>query len=188
MSNCSGSCCACRRKGFGGVGPPSVTDERKPSRCRPRAMFACILETGMDVNPSRAFEAFCKCEQTCARLTRDIMAGVGGNLPSMGCGDEWARWRGRLFQQAVVQITSVSTTMLHTAPRFNCAWCRRRMLCSKFLDWLGGPQVTSGSLLPRCHSVELGPAATKLPTKQLGASRTTQIEDRAAGGRSYDCL
>jgi len=39
-------------------------------------MLTCILETGIDVNPRRALEAFCMCEQTCARLTRDILAAV----------------------------------------------------------------------------------------------------------------
>jgi len=51
----------------------------------------------------------------------------------------------------------------------NCA-CRGRMLvlddarCSKFLDWLGGPQVTGGAELPAGHSAELGPAPTKQDT------------------------
>ena len=39
-------------------------------------MLTCILETGIDVSPSRALDAFCMCEQTCARLTRDMLAGV----------------------------------------------------------------------------------------------------------------
>ena len=47
---------------------------------------------------------------------------------------------------------------------------RRRMLvlddarCSKFLDWLGGPQVTGGAELAAAHSAELGPAPTKQDT------------------------
>lgn len=36
-------------------------------------MFTCIFETGMEVRPRRALEAFCRCEQTWARLTRDIV-------------------------------------------------------------------------------------------------------------------
>lgn len=54
-------------------------------------------------------------------------------------------------------------------------------LRSKFLDWLGGPQVTGGAELPAAHSAELGPAPTKQDTK-TGASSTTQIEERAAVG------
>ena len=32
----------------------------------------CNFVKGMEVIPSRAFEAFCRCEQTWARLTRDM--------------------------------------------------------------------------------------------------------------------
>lgn len=31
------------------------------------------LVEGTEVSPRRAFEAFCRCEQTCARLTRDMV-------------------------------------------------------------------------------------------------------------------
>lgn len=87
FSSCSGSGCAWRRKGLGGVIPPSVTEERKPSRCRPSARLTCILETGIDVRPRRAFDAFCRCEQTCARLTRDMLAVLSAGWPSRGYGD-----------------------------------------------------------------------------------------------------
>jgi hypothetical protein len=69
----SGPCWACSRNGLGGVGPPSVMDERKPSRCRPRARLTCSFETGIDVRPRRALDAFWRCEHTCARLTRDML-------------------------------------------------------------------------------------------------------------------
>jgi hypothetical protein len=38
------------------------------------------LETGIDVRPRRALEAFCRWEHTCARLTRDMLEGdaLGG--------------------------------------------------------------------------------------------------------------
>jgi hypothetical protein len=84
-SSSSGSGCDCRRKGFGGEAPPRVTEERKPSRCRPRTKFTCILETGIDVRPRRAFDAFCRCEHTCARFTSDMLAVLMRYLPSRGC-------------------------------------------------------------------------------------------------------
>ena len=51
--------------------------------------LTCILETGMEVRPSRALEAFCRCEHTCARLTSDILCvwGVGKGLRLEGEAD-----------------------------------------------------------------------------------------------------
>ena len=69
------------------MGPPSVTEERKPSRCRPSAILTCILETGIDVSPSLAVDAFCMCEHTCARLTRDMAVVMIGFCP------QWAAKR-----------------------------------------------------------------------------------------------
>jgi len=57
----------------GGEGPPRVTVETKPAFCRARARERCRFVEGMDVRPSRALEAFWRCEQTCARFTRDIV-------------------------------------------------------------------------------------------------------------------
>jgi hypothetical protein len=54
------------------VGPPSVTLERKPSRCRPSINRTCSFDTGIEVRPNRAFDAFWRCEHTCARLTSDM--------------------------------------------------------------------------------------------------------------------
>jgi len=56
----------------GGVGPPRVTVERKPLDCRARARDRCRFVEGIEVRPRRAFEAFCRWLQTCARFTRDI--------------------------------------------------------------------------------------------------------------------
>lgn len=57
----------------GGVGPPRVTVERKPCFWRRRERDRCMRERGIEVRPRRAREAFCMCEQTCARLTRDMV-------------------------------------------------------------------------------------------------------------------
>lgn len=60
----------------GGVGPPRVTVEMKPEDWRARRRERCRFVEGMDVRPRRALEAFCRCEQTWARLTRDIFRAV----------------------------------------------------------------------------------------------------------------
>ena len=60
----------------GGVGPPRVTVLRKPCFWRRSDSERCMRERGIEVRPRRAREAFCMCEQTWARLTRD-MAGRG---------------------------------------------------------------------------------------------------------------
>ena len=78
FSSSSGLGVVWRRKGFGGVDPPNVTVEMKPSRCRPSMRLTWSFETGTEVRPSRALEAFCMCEHTCARLTRDMVRSVVG--------------------------------------------------------------------------------------------------------------
>lgn len=57
----------------GGDGPPRLTVERKPCFCRWSDKERCSLDSGTDVSPKRASDAFCKCEQTCERLTRDML-------------------------------------------------------------------------------------------------------------------
>lgn len=59
----------------GGVGPPRVTVLRKPCFWRRRERERCMRERGIEVRPRRAREAFCMCEQTWARLTRDMVGG-----------------------------------------------------------------------------------------------------------------
>lgn len=49
-----------------------MTEERKPACCRARRRVRCKLEEGTEVRPRRAFEAFCRWEQTWDRFTRDI--------------------------------------------------------------------------------------------------------------------
>ena len=60
----------------GGLRSPRVTEERKPDDCRARRRFRCRFVEGMEVRPRRALEAFCRCEHTWARFTRDISEGV----------------------------------------------------------------------------------------------------------------
>lgn len=57
----------------GGCRPPRVTVDMKPDFCRDSASARFCFVEGMDVMPSRALEAFCRCEQTLARLTRDMV-------------------------------------------------------------------------------------------------------------------
>jgi hypothetical protein len=64
----------------GGVGPPRVTVLRKPCFWRRSERERCMRERGIEVRPRRAREAFCMCEQTWARLTRDM---VGGGLDAL---------------------------------------------------------------------------------------------------------
>jgi hypothetical protein len=119
------------------------------------------LETGIDVSPSRALEAFCMWEQTCARLTRDILAVLVVIRP------RWAATVGgcdrgcECLKQSAVLGASVSAAMLEAAPRSNCAWCRRWMLDAANF-WIGS-EVRKSRVDRFCHSVELGPAPTKLP-------------------------
>ena len=111
-SSSSGSGCACRRNGFGGETPPRVTDERNPSRCRPRTRLTCIFETGIDVRPRRALEAFCRCEHTCARFTSDMMAVSMRRLPSRGCnGAEKGSTSGAIDDRSLRHQMSVSVVM-----------------------------------------------------------------------------
>jgi hypothetical protein len=58
--------------------PPRVTEERKPELWSAKRSVRWRLVDGTDVRPSRALEAFCRCEQTCARFTRDIVGGIEG--------------------------------------------------------------------------------------------------------------
>lgn len=58
--------------------PPRVTDERKPDCCRARRRERWRFVEGTEVRPRRALEAFCRCEQTCARFTRDMVRCVEG--------------------------------------------------------------------------------------------------------------
>jgi hypothetical protein len=58
--------------------PPRVTEERKPEFWSANRSVRWRLVDGTDVKPSRALEAFCRCEQTCARFTRDIVGGIEG--------------------------------------------------------------------------------------------------------------
>lgn len=66
-STCAGGSSFC-----GGVGPPRVTVERNPCFWRRSDSDRCIRESGIEVRPRRARDAFCMCEQTWARLTRDM--------------------------------------------------------------------------------------------------------------------
>jgi len=59
---------------LGGARPATLTVETKPCFCRLRARRRCILLMGIEVMPNRALEAFCRWEQTFARLTRDMVA------------------------------------------------------------------------------------------------------------------
>lgn len=53
--------------------PPRVTEERKPDCWRASVRVRIMLVEGTEVNPRRALEAFCRCEQTLERMTRDIV-------------------------------------------------------------------------------------------------------------------
>lgn len=102
---------------MGGVGPPRVTEERKPSRCRPSAMLTCILETGIDVSPRRALDAFCMCEQTWARLTRDMLAEVGVESALAGL----RRWASAMRCVYAATLNTVYDSGCRCRPGFNCA-------------------------------------------------------------------
>lgn len=60
----------------GGVSPPRVTEETKPAFWSWRERLRSMLVEGIEVRPRRAMEAFCMCEQTFARWTRDMVAVV----------------------------------------------------------------------------------------------------------------
>lgn len=59
----------------GGVGPPRVTEEKKPDECIASTRVKIMFDEGTDVIPSRALEAFWRCEHTCDKVTRDMMMG-----------------------------------------------------------------------------------------------------------------
>lgn len=65
--------CARRLDVAGGVRPPSVTVLMKPDFWSWCAMLMCSFVAGIAVVPRRAREAFWRCEQTWARLTRDMV-------------------------------------------------------------------------------------------------------------------
>ena len=58
--------------GSGHSSPAGVTLARKPCFCSASMRSRCSFVKGMAVVPSRALDTFCRCEQTCARLTRDM--------------------------------------------------------------------------------------------------------------------
>lgn len=68
----------------GGVKPPRVTEERKPWACMARRSRRWRLVAGTEVRPSRALEAFCRCEQTCERLTSDMVRAVQDAMSPRG--------------------------------------------------------------------------------------------------------
>lgn len=53
--------------------PPRVTELRKPEDWRLSMRVRIMLVEGTEVSPRRAREAFCRCEQTFERCTRDIV-------------------------------------------------------------------------------------------------------------------
>lgn len=48
----------------GGVMPPRVTDDKNPLDWRPSMRERIMFVEGTDVSPRRAFEAFCRCDET----------------------------------------------------------------------------------------------------------------------------
>lgn len=48
----------------GGVRPPRVTEDKNPEDWSPSIRVRIMFEEGTDVSPSRAFEAFWRCEAT----------------------------------------------------------------------------------------------------------------------------
>ena len=62
-----------RREGGGGTGPPRATVDMKPEDCRQRESDRRRFVEGMEVRPRRAREAFWRCAQVCARVTRDMV-------------------------------------------------------------------------------------------------------------------
>ena len=83
----------------GGWGPPRTTVLRKPEFCNASMSFRWNFESGMEVRPRRAREAFWRWEQVFARWTRDILSaekegGVGGRRMKEGGRSEVCR-RGR---------------------------------------------------------------------------------------------
>ena len=57
----------------GGYLPATVTVDIKPWRCNARHEARWSLVINKEVEASRAFEQFCRCEQTFERSSRDIM-------------------------------------------------------------------------------------------------------------------
>lgn len=79
--------CARSADAGGGVAPPRVRVEIRPAFWKERRRLRCRFVSGTEVKPRRALEAFWRCEQRCARLTRDIF---GGALIGELVG--WKRW------------------------------------------------------------------------------------------------
>lgn len=44
--------------------PPRVTDDKNPLDWRPSMRERIMFVEGTDVSPRRAFEAFCRCDET----------------------------------------------------------------------------------------------------------------------------
>lgn len=57
----------------GGARPPRVTEDRNPDDWSASVRVRIMFVEGTEVRPSRAFDAFCRCEHTCERLTRDMV-------------------------------------------------------------------------------------------------------------------
>lgn len=53
--------------------PPRVTEDRNPDCWSASVSVRIMFVEGTDVRPRRAFEAFCRCEHTFERCTRDIL-------------------------------------------------------------------------------------------------------------------
>lgn len=66
------------------MSPPRVTEERNPDCCSARRSVRWRLVEGIEVRPRRALDAFWRCEQTCARFTRDIAWCAGPEGASAG--------------------------------------------------------------------------------------------------------
>ena len=113
---------SCRRKGCGGVVPPRVTEEMKPSRWRPSIRLTCNLETGIEVRPRRALDAFWRCEHTCARLTRDMVTD-GEFAPSRGSREQVG---GQRVQLAREQCTARAMRDAESSVDLHSGWRRRR--------------------------------------------------------------
>jgi hypothetical protein len=76
------------------------------------------------------------------------VSGGGEELPSLGWGGGRARWPVWLCRATGCLRASVGGEAQRGSQvqLRGVSWVDAR--CSKFLDWLGSPQVTSGSLLP----------------------------------------
>lgn len=53
-----------------------MTEERNPEDCSASVRVRIMFVEGTEVRPRRALEAFCRCEQTFERCTRDMVGNV----------------------------------------------------------------------------------------------------------------